>query len=139
MQTREVLKYVNLSGYQTESMFPVPEIKTDSGGTGQNAEEQYTWEGLSSLSPTLLVSNVAAAQADSRYTFNAGIFFGLCGATGVVLCDRVWNWYSERRNKRANKRKEEGGAAEDEPSAPPAAATATRLPAGDVTGSQPEG
>ncbi len=99
MQTREVLKYVNLSGYQTESMFPVPQITAENGGTGQNAEEQYTWNGLSSLSPTLLVSNYAQAQSDNRYTFNAGVFFGLCGATGVALFEKLWGLRDLRRKR----------------------------------------
>ena len=94
VQTKEIMKFVNLSGYQTQSVFPVPVITNGKGGaTGQTADEIYTWNGLSSLSPSLQVANLAGEQAANNYTFYAGVSFGIAGASGVAFVEKAWTTY----------------------------------------------
>ncbi len=87
MQTKEVLTNVNLNGYQIESIFPTAQITNDKGGPGQN----YSWTGYSSLSPSLIVSNLAGQQKASHYTFIAGILLGIAGGTAAPFLEKVWS------------------------------------------------
>ncbi len=90
VQTRETLTNVNLTGYQVESIFPDPQITPDKGSPGQGVVEDYTWSGLSSLSPSLIVSNLAGQQAVSRYTFLAGILLGIAGGAAASFLQEIW-------------------------------------------------
>lgn len=90
MQTEEVLTDVNLQGYQVESLFPAPLITNLPGAPGQPAEEQYTWSSISSLSPSLIVSNLAGAATVSRYSFIAGILLGIAGAAIAAFLKEIW-------------------------------------------------
>ena len=101
MQTTEVLKYVNLDGFSPPSVFPVPQITSDSGGTGQNAEQQYTWSSLSSLLPSFVVTNLTQAATDARYEVDDGVAWGLFGAAAFLTVDKSWeklvvDWHSTR-------------------------------------------
>jgi hypothetical protein len=105
LQAREVLKDVNLSGYQVESIFPAPQVKGENGRPGQTAGEAFTWSGASSLSPSLIVTNVKGAQAASHDTFFAGIFLGIAAGILAPLLERVWAVLFRKEDA-----KEEGGA-----------------------------
>jgi hypothetical protein len=95
MQTREVLTDVDLTGYQTETDFPVPEI------TGGKSGERYTWNGQSSLSPSLLVSNVQRIQNINRWSFDSAVLYGVGAATAVGGLEKLWSIYVEWQKKRA--------------------------------------
>jgi hypothetical protein len=114
IQTKETLSNVNLSGYQVESIFPAPQITPDRGSPGQGVAEDYTWSGLSSLSPSLIVSNLASQQKVSHYTFLAGVLLGIAGGAVVPLLERIWPRHIFRKNKSA---KEKASAAGKEASA----------------------
>ena len=106
LQTKETLKNVNLAGYQVESIFPAPQITPDKGGPGQGVAEDYTWNGLSSLSPSLIVSNLAGQQAVSHYTFYAGILLGIAGGAVASFLQEIW--------PKRNRAEENGPAASEE-------------------------
>ena len=95
VQTREVLTNVNLTGYQTQSAFPIPEISR-----APNSDEQYTWNGLSSLSPSLLVANVTGVQDVSKWSFDSGVLYGVLAATGIGCLEKLWCIYLEWQKKR---------------------------------------
>jgi hypothetical protein len=105
MQTQEVLRSVDLAGAQIESAFPAPEITTDHGGTGQNPDQKYTWDGLSSLLPSFVVTNIAGTQDASRYAFDDGIAFGLLGAALIALFDKLWDLFVDWRKSCAKAKK----------------------------------
>jgi hypothetical protein len=90
VQTKETLTNVNLTGYQVESIFPAPQITPDKGSPGQGVAEDYIWTGLSSLSPSLIVSNLAGQQEVSHYTFLAGILLGIAGGAAASFLQEVW-------------------------------------------------
>ncbi len=92
VRTQEVLEDVNLSGYQTESVFPVPEIAPGAGATAEN-DSVYTWNGLSSLSPSLDVSNLSAQTASNKYAFASGVFYGVGAGAGVAFFGEAWGQY----------------------------------------------
>lgn len=103
MQAKETLTNVNLAGYQVESIFPAPQITPDRGHPGQVAEEDYTWNAASSLSPSLIVSNLAGQQTVSHYTFVAGVLLGIAGGAVATFLECVWPYIFPKR-KRAGKR-----------------------------------
>ncbi|MFI5079919.1 MAG: hypothetical protein ACHQCE_02520 [Streptosporangiales bacterium] len=89
--TTEVLDNVNLSGYRIDSMFPP-------GQFGRS--DQITWQGISSLSPSLLVTNLTAEHNLNRYTFFSGILFGICGGAVVtLLVESVDAWREARKRE----------------------------------------
>jgi len=90
VQTKETLINVNLTGYQVESIFPAPQITAGKGSPGRGVAEDYTWSGLSSLSPSLIVSNLAGQQAVNRYIFVAGILLGIAGGAAASFLQEVW-------------------------------------------------
>lgn len=90
VQTKETLTNVNLTGYQVESIFPAPQITASKGSTGQGVAENYTWTGLSSLSPSVIVSNLAGQQEVSHYIFLAGILLGIAGGIAASFLQEVW-------------------------------------------------
>jgi hypothetical protein len=90
VQTKETLTNVNLTGYQVESIFPAPQITPYKGSPGQGVAEDYIWTGLSSLSPSLIVSNLAGQQAVSHYSFLAGILLGIAGGAAASFLQEVW-------------------------------------------------
>lgn len=103
-QTKETLTDVNLTGYQVESIFPNPtQITPAKGSPGQSATEDYIWSGPSSLSPSMIVSNLAGQQEVSRYTFLAGILLGVAGGAVVTFLERVWPKHIFPRKKRKEK------------------------------------
>jgi hypothetical protein len=110
VQAKETLTNVNLAGYQVESIFPAPQITPDRGHPGQDAEENYTWDASSSLSPSLMVSNLAGQQTVSHYTFVAGVLLGIAGGAVATFLECIWP-YIFPKHKRARKR----GSAKKEP------------------------
>ena len=91
--TTEVLDNVNLSGYRIDSMFPP-------GQFGRS--DQITWQGISSLSPSLLVTNLTAEHNLNRYTFFSGILFGIFGGALVtLLVESVDAWREARKREEA--------------------------------------
>ena len=90
VQTKETLTNVNLTGYQVESIFPAPQIAPGKGSPGQGVAENYTWTGLSSLSPSLIVANLAGQQEVSHYSFLAGILLGIAGGAAASFLQEVW-------------------------------------------------
>jgi hypothetical protein len=103
-ETKETLTNVNLTGYQVESIFPNPtQITPAKGSPGQSAAEDYIWSGPSSLSPSMIVSNLAGQQEVSRYTFLAGILLGVAGGALVTFLERVWPKHLFPKNKREKK------------------------------------
>jgi hypothetical protein len=90
VQTKETLTNVNLPGYQVESIFPAPQIAPGKGSPGQGVAENYTWTGLSSLSPSLIVANLAGQQEVSHYSFLAGILLGIAGGAAASFLQEVW-------------------------------------------------
>jgi len=99
--TTEVLDNVNLSGYRIDSMFPP-------GQFGRS--DQITWQGISSLSPSLLVTNLTAEHNLNRYTFFAGILFGVCGGAIVtLLVESVDAWRETRKGEGPAAAGQEGG------------------------------
>jgi len=90
LQTKEVLTDVNLRGYQVESIFPAPQITNYKGSLGQGADEKYSWSSISSLSPSLIVSNLSGEQTISRYTFLAGILLGIAGGAAASFLKEIW-------------------------------------------------
>jgi hypothetical protein len=90
VQTKETLTNVNLTGYQVESIFPAPQIAPGRGSPGQGVAENYTWTGLSSLSPSLIVSNLAGQQQVSHYSFLAGILLGIAGGAAASFLQEIW-------------------------------------------------
>jgi hypothetical protein len=125
MQTKETLSNVNLTGYQIESIFPAPQITAGKGSPGRGAVEDYTWSGLSSLSPSLIVSNLAGQQTVSRYTFLAGVLLGIAGGAMVTFLERIWPRHIFRKRKRTKEKA-------------PAAGKRTSKRPDDVTPSRPE-
>jgi hypothetical protein len=119
VQTKETLTNVNLTGYQVESIFPAPQITSDKGGGGQGGAEDYTWTGLSSLSPSVVVSNLAGQQEVSRYIFIAGILLGIAGGIGASFLQEVWPkiiWpNSNRPEKKGPAASQEKSASESQP------------------------
>ncbi|HTZ23663.1 MAG TPA: hypothetical protein VMC83_06700 [Streptosporangiaceae bacterium] len=100
-ETKETLTNVNLTGYQVESIFPNPsQIAPAKSSPGQSAAEDYTWSGPSSLSPSMIVSNLAGQQQVSRYTFLAGILLGIAGGAVVTFLERIWPKHIFPKNKR---------------------------------------
>ena len=119
VQTRETLTNVNLTGYQVESIFPAPQITPSKGSTGQGVAEDYTWTGLSSLSPSLIVSNLAGEQEVNHYIFLAGILLGIAGGIAASFLQEVWPkiiWpKSSRRGENGPAASEEKSANESQP------------------------
>jgi len=104
METKETLINVDLTGYQVESIFPAPQITPGKGSPGQGAAEDYTWSGPSSLSPSLIVSNLAGQQEVSHYTFLAGVLLGIAGGAVVTFLERIWPRHIFPKSKRAKKK-----------------------------------
>jgi hypothetical protein len=88
--TAEILANVNLSGYRVDSMFPPGQF----GRSGQ-----ITWQGISGLSPSLLVTNLAAEHLSNLYTFFSGVLFGICGGAIVTLLVESVDASRKRRAK----------------------------------------
>jgi hypothetical protein len=99
----EILHDVNLSGYRIDSMFPP-------GHFGESG--QITWQGISSLSPSLLATNVTAEHRLGLYTFLSGVVFGICGGAVIALLVEGFDASRERRKKKEEekKKKEKGSA-----------------------------
>ncbi len=88
--TTEILENVNLSGYRIDSMFPPGQFGN---------RDQITWQGISSLSPSLLVTNVAAEHQLNKYIFISGVLFGICGGAFVTLLVESFDVWRESRRK----------------------------------------
>jgi hypothetical protein len=117
-ETKETLTNVNLTGYQVESIFPNPsQIAPAKGSPGQTAAEDYTWSGPSSLSPSMIVSNLAGQQEVSRYTFLAGILLGIAGGALVTFLERIWpeHIFPKRKKKEPTVNMGKAAAAGGEP------------------------
>jgi hypothetical protein len=68
--TAETLENVDLSAYNTPSMFPPGQITSDG---------KVKWLGLGPLSPSLSATSQASARKSSIDNFAAGLVLGLCG------------------------------------------------------------
>jgi len=130
LQTREVLKDVNLTGYQVESIFPAAQVKRENGKPGHAAGEAFTWSGASGLSPSLIVTDVKGARAASRNTFLAGIFFGIAAGILAPFLERVWAvLFRKEEAKKEDRKDTDTSIGEDDKPGP----QATRSPLEDST------
>jgi hypothetical protein len=72
--------------------------------------DQITWQGISSLSPSLLTTNVTAEHRLGVYTFLSGVVFGIGGGAIITLLVEGFDASRERRKKKEEEEKEKGSA-----------------------------
>ena len=103
VHTTETLTNVNLNGFHLDSMFPVGTVEADrKTKPGQATDDLIEWQGSSSLSPSLGVTNTAAQQSASEDTFIAGIMFGVVGGTFVAFLEKLPIVFRSRKGRKSS-------------------------------------
>ena len=91
--TSEILNNVNLSDERIDSMYP----------QGIITNNQVTWNGAESLSPSLSATNLRSAESVQEDGFLAGLLYGIAAALAIPFFLEFYKAWQDERKAHAEK------------------------------------